>query len=137
MIHSFSVDEPIMGCKYALFIVLCQLYPTMKRSLRTIRFLESLRRTRGSGFASSEDGFHLFVQRCSFADLRFNSEDTCRALCAAIGLAIRFGTFGREEGCLILSLNSGGLVVKILNRNANLDVRPSHYRNSLVEYPPG
>merc|ERR1719409_1850982 len=36
-------------------------------------------------------------------------------------MGCKFGTFGREEGCLILSLNSGGLVVKILNRNANLD----------------
>merc|ERR1719199_674158 len=36
-------------------------------------------------------------------------------------MGCKFGTFGREEGCLILSLTSGGLVVKILNRNANLD----------------
>jgi Bardet-Biedl syndrome 1 protein len=36
-------------------------------------------------------------------------------------MGCKFGTFGREEGCLILSLKSGGLVIKILNRNASLD----------------
>merc|ERR1719335_1813499 len=35
---------------------------------------------------------------------------------------IRLAPFGREEGALILSFKSGALMVKILQRNANLDV---------------
>merc|ERR1719409_1672261 len=35
---------------------------------------------------------------------------------------IKLGTFGREEGSMVLSLKSGALMVKILQRNANLDV---------------
>lgn len=34
---------------------------------------------------------------------------------------IRLGTFGREEGSMVLSFKSGALMVKILQRNANLD----------------
>jgi len=35
---------------------------------------------------------------------------------------IKLGTFGREEGSMILSFKSGALMVKILQRNASLDV---------------
>jgi len=35
---------------------------------------------------------------------------------------IALGTFGREEGSMVLSFQSGALMVKILQRNANLDV---------------
>merc|ERR1719409_724606 len=35
---------------------------------------------------------------------------------------IKLGTFGREEGSMVLSLKSGALMVKILQRNANLEV---------------
>jgi len=35
---------------------------------------------------------------------------------------IKLGTFGREEGSMVLSFKSGALMVKILQRNANLDV---------------
>lgn len=35
---------------------------------------------------------------------------------------MRLGTFGREEGSMVLSFKSGALMVKILQRNANLDV---------------
>merc|ERR1719487_180760 len=38
---------------------------------------------------------------------------------------VRLGTFGREEGSMILSFKSGALMVKILQRNANLDVSSS------------
>lgn len=31
-----------------------------------------------------------------------------------------FGTFGREEGCLVLNMKSGGLQAKILQRQAKL-----------------
>jgi len=34
---------------------------------------------------------------------------------------IKLGTFGREEGSMVLSFKSGALMVKILQRNANLD----------------
>eukprot|EP00931_Biecheleriopsis_adriatica_P061013 TRINITY_DN36668_c0_g1_i1.p1 TRINITY_DN36668_c0_g1~~TRINITY_DN36668_c0_g1_i1.p1 ORF type:complete len:628 (-),score=111.66 TRINITY_DN36668_c0_g1_i1:84-1877(-) len=34
---------------------------------------------------------------------------------------MRLGTFGREEGSMVLSFKSGALMVKILQRNANLD----------------
>jgi len=33
-----------------------------------------------------------------------------------------FGTFGREEGTLCVSLKNGGLMVKMLSRNANIDM---------------
>jgi len=35
---------------------------------------------------------------------------------------MKLGTFGREEGSMVLSFKSGALMVKILQRNANLDV---------------
>mmetsp|Transcript_89952 Transcript_89952/g.142135 ORF Transcript_89952/g.142135 Transcript_89952/m.142135 type:complete len:595 (-) Transcript_89952:174-1958(-) len=35
---------------------------------------------------------------------------------------IKLGTFGREEGSMVLSFKSGALMVKILQRSANLDV---------------
>jgi len=35
---------------------------------------------------------------------------------------LKLGTFGREEGSMVLSFKSGALMVKILQRNANLDV---------------
>jgi len=35
---------------------------------------------------------------------------------------MRIGTFGREEGSMVLSFKSGALNVRILQRNANLDV---------------
>merc|ERR1719471_1564606 len=35
---------------------------------------------------------------------------------------MRLGVFGREEGSMVLSFKSGALMVKILQRNANLDV---------------
>lgn len=35
--------------------------------------------------------------------------------------ALRFGQFGREDGCLCASLRSGGLTVKILPRSVSLD----------------
>jgi len=35
---------------------------------------------------------------------------------------LRLGTFGREEGSMVLSFKSGALMVKILQRNANLEV---------------
>merc|ERR1719409_2040836 len=35
---------------------------------------------------------------------------------------LKMGTFGREEGSMVLSFKSGALMVKILQRNANLDV---------------
>lgn len=35
---------------------------------------------------------------------------------------MKLGTFGREEGSLVLSFRSGSLMVKILQRNANLEV---------------
>jgi Bardet-Biedl syndrome 1 protein len=38
---------------------------------------------------------------------------------------IKLGTFGREEGSMVLSFNSGKLTVKILTRNANLEVTSS------------
>merc|ERR1719195_1331854 len=34
---------------------------------------------------------------------------------------MKLGTFGREEGSMVLSFKSGALMVKILQRNANLD----------------
>mmetsp|Transcript_59051 Transcript_59051/g.104958 ORF Transcript_59051/g.104958 Transcript_59051/m.104958 type:complete len:600 (+) Transcript_59051:52-1851(+) len=34
---------------------------------------------------------------------------------------MKLGTFGREEGAMVLSCKSGALLVKILQRNANLD----------------
>ncbi|CAE7590337.1 Bbs1 [Symbiodinium pilosum] len=34
---------------------------------------------------------------------------------------VKLGTFGREEGSMVLSFKSGALMVKILQRNANLD----------------
>ncbi|CAI9730782.1 Bardet-Biedl syndrome 1 protein homolog isoform X1 [Octopus vulgaris] len=37
--------------------------------------------------------------------------------------AMKFGRFGREEGNLILTTRSGGLIVKILRRHADLDVK--------------
>merc|ERR1712232_1052984 len=37
-------------------------------------------------------------------------------------MGIKLGTFGREEGAMVLSCKSGSLMVKILTRNANLDV---------------
>eukprot|EP00106_Octopus_bimaculoides_P021578 XP_014789020.1 PREDICTED: Bardet-Biedl syndrome 1 protein-like [Octopus bimaculoides] len=37
--------------------------------------------------------------------------------------ALKFGRFGREEGNLILTTRSGGLIVKILRRHADLDVK--------------
>lgn len=45
-------------------------------------------------------------------------------------VGMKLGTFGREEGTLILSFRSGALRVKILKRNANLDV------STLVPGPP-
>lgn len=33
---------------------------------------------------------------------------------------LRFGTFGREEGCLLINTASGGLQTKIIQRQANL-----------------
>mmetsp|Transcript_31269 Transcript_31269/g.57226 ORF Transcript_31269/g.57226 Transcript_31269/m.57226 type:complete len:599 (+) Transcript_31269:68-1864(+) len=38
---------------------------------------------------------------------------------------IRLGTFGREEGSMVLSCKSGALLVKILQRSANLDASDS------------
>merc|ERR1719408_555940 len=38
---------------------------------------------------------------------------------------MRLGTFGREEGSMVLSFKSGSLMVKILQRNANLEVSSS------------
>lgn len=38
-------------------------------------------------------------------------------------MGCKFGTFGREEGSLVISLKNGGLVVKILNRGADLEVK--------------
>merc|ERR1719321_2013031 len=38
---------------------------------------------------------------------------------------MKLGTFGREEGSMVLSFKSGALMVKILQRNANLDVSSS------------
>mmetsp|Transcript_100526 Transcript_100526/g.260158 ORF Transcript_100526/g.260158 Transcript_100526/m.260158 type:complete len:591 (-) Transcript_100526:50-1822(-) len=35
---------------------------------------------------------------------------------------LKLGTFGREEGSMVLSFKSGALMVKILQRNANLEV---------------
>merc|ERR1712151_1165556 len=35
---------------------------------------------------------------------------------------LKLGTFGREEGSMVLSFKSGALMVKILQRSANLDV---------------
>merc|ERR1719160_122484 len=35
---------------------------------------------------------------------------------------VKLGTFGREEGSMVLSFRSGALMVKILQRSANLDV---------------
>jgi len=35
---------------------------------------------------------------------------------------VKLGTFGREEGSMVLSFKSGALMVKILQRNANLEV---------------
>merc|ERR1712226_817022 len=35
---------------------------------------------------------------------------------------MKLGTFGREEGSMVLSFKCGALMVKILQRNANLDV---------------
>jgi len=35
---------------------------------------------------------------------------------------MKLGTFGREEGSMVLSFKSGALMVKILQRNANLEV---------------
>merc|ERR1712187_579932 len=35
---------------------------------------------------------------------------------------VKLGTFGREEGSMVLSFKRGALMVKILQRNANLDV---------------
>ena len=33
-------------------------------------------------------------------------------------MGCKFGTLGREDGALIISLKSGGIMVKILNRSA-------------------
>merc|ERR1712217_955751 len=38
---------------------------------------------------------------------------------------LKLGTFGREEGSMVLSFKSGALMVKILQRNANLEVASS------------
>jgi Bardet-Biedl syndrome 1 protein len=38
---------------------------------------------------------------------------------------LKLGTFGREEGSMVLSFKSGALMVKILQRNANLEVSSS------------
>jgi Bardet-Biedl syndrome 1 protein len=38
---------------------------------------------------------------------------------------IKLGTFGREEGSMVLSFKSGSLMVKILQRSANLDIASS------------
>ena len=35
-------------------------------------------------------------------------------------LGMRFGVFGREEGCLIINTSSGGIHTKIIRRQANL-----------------
>merc|ERR1712137_971016 len=35
---------------------------------------------------------------------------------------LKLGTFGREEGSMVLSFKSGALMVKILQRSANLDI---------------
>eukprot|EP00357_Protocruzia_adherens_P031936 CAMPEP_0114996454 /NCGR_PEP_ID=MMETSP0216-20121206/14318_1 /TAXON_ID=223996 /ORGANISM="Protocruzia adherens, Strain Boccale" /LENGTH=587 /DNA_ID=CAMNT_0002360657 /DNA_START=155 /DNA_END=1918 /DNA_ORIENTATION=+ len=45
-------------------------------------------------------------------------------------LGMRFGVFGREEGSLILSTRSGGIVVKMLQRQAHLE------RSGLAQGPP-
>lgn len=37
-------------------------------------------------------------------------------------IGMKFGMFGREEGCLLLNGSNGSLVVKILQRQANLTV---------------
>ncbi|XP_062580202.1 Bardet-Biedl syndrome 1 protein-like [Saccostrea cucullata] len=34
---------------------------------------------------------------------------------------LKFGQFGREEGTLIMTLNGGGLMIKILKRNATFE----------------
>jgi hypothetical protein len=36
-------------------------------------------------------------------------------------MGIRFGTFGREEGALVINFKSGGVQVRMLQRRANLD----------------
>jgi Bardet-Biedl syndrome 1 protein len=41
--------------------------------------------------------------------------------------AMKFGIFGREEGCLIVNTASGGIFVKILQRQSNFNsssIRP-------------
>ena len=35
--------------------------------------------------------------------------------------AILFGVFGREEGCLVVNTKSGGIITKIIGRQAKLN----------------
>ena len=37
-------------------------------------------------------------------------------------MSIKFGKFGREEESLVLITESGSLLIKVLQRNVNLDV---------------
>ena len=44
----------------------------------------------------------------------FNAGDIIQGVC--------FGTFGREDGCLLLNTKKGALSVRILQRQARLDI---------------
>jgi len=46
----------------------------------------------------------------------------CTSQIDQVVTGMKLGTFGREEGSMVLSLANGALVVKIIQRNANLDV---------------
>merc|ERR1719409_484976 len=46
----------------------------------------------------------------------------CTTKTGDVVTGLKLGTFGREEGSMVLSFKSGALMVKILQRNANLDV---------------
>ncbi|GAB1599863.1 Bardet-Biedl syndrome 1 protein-like [Argonauta hians] len=47
--------------------------------------------------------------------------------------AMKFGRFGREDGNLILTTRSGGLIVKILRRRADLDVKDVNQGQTLLQ----
>ena len=51
--------------------------------------------------------------------------------CGAEVVGMCFGTFGREEGTLVVSLQSGGMIVKMLSRTADLE------RNAQGQTAPG
>mmetsp|Transcript_53719 Transcript_53719/g.166806 ORF Transcript_53719/g.166806 Transcript_53719/m.166806 type:complete len:595 (+) Transcript_53719:121-1905(+) len=46
----------------------------------------------------------------------------CTTKTSDVITGMKLGTFGREEGSMVLSFKSGALMVKILQRSANLDV---------------